>query len=211
LLGEEKIRSIIRRKARWIIEKQELLRETELPASYKEFVSGESFPYLGRQYRLKVIRVATENGGSCKLVNGRLLAEIDAGLGEGGGKKAVKAALGAWYVTHAEDKLRERTARLAWQLGRSPQGILIREQRRRWGSCSRAGIIRFNWKIITAPLSVVDYVIVHELCHLIYPHHSSSFWKRVESILPDYRERRSLLKSYSSQKDFWECNGREGT
>jgi predicted metal-dependent hydrolase len=205
LLGEEKIRSIVRRKARWILEKQELLRRNRPPAS-KEFVNGESFPYLGRQYRLKVTRAAIENGGPCKLVNGRLLVEIDGSLGGEDGKKAVRAALGAWYLSHAEDKLRERTARLAWQIGRFPQGIVVKEQRGRWGSCSRTAIIRFNWKIITAPLSVVDYVIVHELCHLIYPHHSSSFWNRVESILPDYRERRRLLKSYSSQKDLWECS-----
>jgi len=205
LLGEEKIRSIVRRKARWIIEKQELLKRSRPPAS-KEFVSGESFPYLGRQYRLKVTRAAIENGGTCKLVNGRLLVEIDGSLGGEDGKKAVRAALGAWYLTHAEYKLRVRTARFAWQLGRSPQRILIKEQRTRWGSCSRTAIIRFNWKIITAPLSVVDYVIVHELCHLIHPHHSPSFWKQVESMLPDYQERRRLLKSYSSPKDLWESS-----
>ena len=102
-------------------------------------------------------------------------------------RTAVKKALMEWYLEHAEEKIKERVSRFAQLIGKWPASIEIKNQEKRWGSCSRSGIIRFNWKIIMAPISVMDYVIVHELCHLIYPHHSSQFWQKVQSIIPDYK------------------------
>ena len=160
----------------------------------KEFVSGESFPYLGKNYRLKIVRSSVATEGRCKLVNGRLLVETNGESNSESEKTAVRKALIEWYFEHAENKVKERLGRFAQQIGKWPASVEIKNQVRRWGSCSRTGIIRFNWKIIMAPISLLDYVIVHELCHLIYPHHSSQFWQKVQSVIPDYKKRRDRLK-----------------
>ena len=200
-LNEERIRAIVQRKARWILEKQEFLKRNEHLSSPKGFVSGESFPYLGRQYRLKIIRSNNGAGGICKLINGRFQVEVEGGLGAEEEKGSVRKALTVWYLRHAGEKVKERIDQLAKQLGKYPQRIEIKDQKRRWGSCSRSGVIRLNWKIIMTPISILDYVIVHELCHLVHPHHSPQFWNKVQSILPDHKKRRDLLRQHSLRID----------
>jgi predicted metal-dependent hydrolase len=193
-LYEEKIRMILQKKARWIIEKQELLRNHRDSNPAKEFVSGESFPYLGRIFRLKLLKSSAGSNGKCKLINGRLLVETDGKRDNESEKAAVRKALVEWYFEHAENKIRERASRFALQIGKRPRSVEVKNQVKRWGSCSGNGKIRFNWRIIMAPISVIDYVIVHELCHLIYPQHSFQFWQKVQSIIPDYKKRRNWLK-----------------
>jgi predicted metal-dependent hydrolase len=199
-LNEEKIWELVRKKAGWIIERQQKIT-IKAPDLNKEFVSGEAFPYLGREYRLKIIRAASEKVGKCEFDNGRFRIEIAPNLTDENRKIAVKEALLGWYLKKAEEKILGRIHCYSGQLGRRPEFIEIKSQKKRWGSCSSAGVIRLNWKIIMAPFSILDYVIVHELCHLIYPHHSPHFWQKVQSILPDYKRRRELLKQYSSAID----------
>ena len=200
-LNEEKIRMIVQKKARWILDKQEQMERKKHDNPVKEFVSGESFPYLGKNYRLKVIRSSPEAEEKCNLVNGRFLIELN-GQSDGNSERAsVKKALADWYVEHAKETIAERVERFAQQLGKWPRSIKIKNQKKQWGSCSSHGAVRFNWKIIMTPISVLDYVIVHELCHLIYPHHSAQFWQKVQSIIPDYKKKRDLLKEYSYQME----------
>jgi hypothetical protein len=194
-----RIREIVRKRARWIIEKQEIVKNQGHLVPAKEFVSGESFPYLGRQYRLKVVKAAMEKEVKCRLSNGRFLVEVNGHLNGKRLKRAVKSALMNWYSRRAEDKIPERVGLYARQLGKWPERIEIKRHKRRWGSCSHQGIVRFNWKIIMAPLTIVDYVIVHELCHLVYPDHSDKFWQKVQTILHDYAKRRIQLREYTPQ------------
>ena len=196
-LNEEKILEFVGKKAEWIIERQRKIGNCNSGLA-KDFVSGEAFSYLGKEYRLKIIRETSEKVGKCEFENGRFRIEIAPNLTEGKRKIEVKEALLAWYLKKAEEKIRGRIQYYSSQVGRKPEFIEIKSQKKRWGSCSGAGVVRFNWKIIMAPLSIFDYVIVHELCHLIYPHHSPHFWQKVQSILPDYKRRRELLKQYSS-------------
>ena len=88
----------------------------------------------------------------------------------------------------------ERTAYFAKRMGVTYNRITIREQKTRWGSCSSRGTISYNWHLILLPENILDYVVVHELCHLLEMNHSPRFWSQVEKILPDYRERRNWLK-----------------
>jgi hypothetical protein len=200
-LDDEKIRMIVQKKARWILEKQKQVESNRHSNSMKEFVSGESFPYLGKLYRLKVMKTAEDTIRKCRLVNGRFLVEINGNHETEVNRTVVKKALVDWYLERAETKIKERVDRFSQQIGKTPLSIKIKNQERRWGSCSRNGSIRYNWKIIMAPISIMDYVIVHELCHLIYSHHSPPFWQKVQSIIPDYRRRRDWLKANSLQID----------
>lgn len=90
--------------------------------------------------------------------------------------------------------LPERAELFAFQLGVTYQRITIRNQKTCWGSCSGKGNLNFNCLLMLAPPEVADYVVVHELCHRLEMNHSQRFWRLVESVLPDYRERRSWLK-----------------
>jgi len=205
-LDDDKIRMIIRKKARWILDKQGKMEKSKHSNPRKEFVSGESFPYLGKYYRLKVVKSASVTEGKCRLVSRRLVVEVNGKPGSENGKTAVKKVLMGWYINQAEEKIGERASRLARLIGKWPTSIKIKNQDRRWGSCSKNGEVRFNWKIVMVPASVMDYVVTHELCHLIYPHHSTRFWQKVQSIIPDYKRRREWLKSFSTQTDNLNCS-----
>jgi predicted metal-dependent hydrolase len=186
-LPDGRIEELVTKKARWIREKLKLHRES-LAVKPKEYVSGEGFTYLGRNYRLKV-----ENGKpkSVILKNARLVVTLPDGSKS---PEKVKNALVQWYRTHAEEKLGEKVNRYAKIVGVTPSSLGIKTFKSRWGSCSHAGHVLFNWKIIIAPHRIVDYVVVHELCHLIEHNHSPRFWKCVERVFPDYRECKGWLK-----------------
>lgn len=111
-------------------------------------------------------------------------------------KKAakVKENLEKWYREEAREYLYNRTAYYGKILGEYPENIRIKEQKTCWGSCSSKRNLNFNWKLLMAPLEILDYVVVHELCHLKYMNHSRDFWNCVGEILPDYAVRRQWLK-----------------
>jgi predicted metal-dependent hydrolase len=106
----------------------------------------------------------------------------------------VKGQLSLWYQEHAEIKLSEKVTRYAKQMGVSPASVGVKGYRSRWGSCHSDGRVYFNWRIIAAPHSIVDSVVVHELCHLVHLDHSRKFWNLLNTIIPDYAERKAWLK-----------------
>lgn len=195
-LADGKIRMIVHKKARWIIRRQAQIRELSQAYPGKQYINGESFPYLGRHYRLKVTQTKAAQAPACGLRGGRLRVEIRAGLSGKEGRTAVKQTVREWYWRRAAEKIRERLPRFAGQLGVQAAAIEIRDQKRRWGSCSRSGILRFNWRIVAAPVAVLDYLLVHELCHLIHPDHSLRFWNQVQILIPDFEKKRVLLKEH---------------
>jgi len=195
----DNIKEILKKRAVWVIERRELLKNTSFFEPAKEFVSGETFSYLGRQYRLKVIRSDSERNKKCKLIGGRMVVKINRYLNGEKAKEYVKKALTDWYFKRAEQKIPERVNIYIKRLGKQPEKIEIKNHKKRWGSCSRNGVVRFNWKIVMVPVTILDYVLVHELCHLIYSHHSDQFWQKVGAIIPDYEQRRDRLKEYSAQ------------
>jgi len=115
-----------------------------------------------------------------------------------------QAALVGWYQQRAATVLGERTRIYAAASGLQPQRILIRAQKARWGSCDRHNTIRYNWQLVTLPLDLLDYVVVHELCHIAEKNHSKAFWQRVAAILPDYQQRRRQLRQTAAQYVFRE-------
>ena len=188
-LSERRIRELVTRRTPWIKKKiKEVLDRP--PIKPKEYVSGETFPYLGRNYRLKVTR-GKEN--SIKLKGGYLIATTVAK--DKSPEKTIRSMLVSWYCQHAETRLGEKTDRLARIVGVSPTSIKVRDYKSRWGSCSASGDISYNWKIILTPHRIVDYVVVHELCHLLEHNHSRQYWKHVERYVPDWKDCRDWLKT----------------
>lgn len=175
--------SVVHAKARWIVERLRRLAVPEGVAA-REFVSGETFLYLGRQYRLRVAL-----GNAAVLTGGRLLVSVPAASAA-----AVKKAVVTWYRRHAAERLPERAALLAKKMGIAVPRVLIRDQRRRWGSCDPRGNLRFNWRIIQARMLLVDYVVAHELVHLVHRSHTAAFWAALGRVMPDYETRREALR-----------------
>ncbi len=190
-LSDQRIEELIKNRTVWI--RQKLKIQTEIICSKpKEYVNGESFTYLGRNYRLRC-----ELGGceGVKLKNGYLTVTLGIGNSEAHSEGSVRHSLRQWYQTRALEKLKEKTKRYSGILGVSPNSVNIKEYKARWGSCSSNGDITYNWRIIIAPHQVVDYIVVHELCHLLEHNHGPKYWKHVEHIVPNYKECREWLKN----------------
>lgn len=112
---------------------------------------------------------------------------------------AQRAALEKRYIQAARDYFPKRAAYFLPLTGGSFTRITIRDQKTRWGSCSAKGTLSFNWRLMLAPPAVLDYVVVHELCHLTHMNHSKAFWALVESVCPDYRTHRRWLKEHGQE------------
>lgn len=186
----EKIDQLLSSKRLWIKEKMALQRDMA-PASSKQFVSGEAFPYLGRNYRLKV-----EHGPftPVKLLQGRLVVQMPESDQQ---PYMIRNAIVRWYKRQAEQKIREKVKRYAPIVGVEPTGVNIKTFKSRWGSCTAKGELEFNWRIMLAPNRMVDYVVIHELCHLIHHDHSPEFWREVYRVMSDYQVCREWLRENS--------------
>ena len=197
-LPQKHIERLIVSKTGWIRSRLRFNEEVRQRCRPKEYVSGEAFAYLGRNYRLKVVAGKT---GPASLSQGRIHVHVPPGMNDEEKTQHIISQLTSWYQEHALKRLREKAARYANMLGVTPAEVDIKSYRSRWGSCHRDGRVYFNWRIIMAPHSVVDYVVVHELCHLVHHNHSSAYWRLVASILPDYREAKAWLKTNGQALD----------
>ncbi|MDE7130215.1 MAG: M48 family metallopeptidase [Lachnospiraceae bacterium] len=110
-----------------------------------------------------------------------------------------RLALEKRYIAAAKEYFPKRVAHFHQFTGGSYNRITIRDQKTRWGSCSARGTLSFNWRLMLAPPAILDYVVVHELCHLTHMNHSTAFWQKVESVYPDYRTARKWLKDHGQE------------
>ena len=179
---------IVARKAEWIVRRLRRAESHGPAPSPREFVSGESVVYLGRHYRLKVQPHA---GGEAKLRGGWLHVPAPEGAGQ---PAQVRDALISWFRHHAGRRLPERVAAWRAKAGVRMPSVIVSNQQKRWGSCDRNGAIRLNWRIIQAPMRLVDYIVVHELVHLRHRGHGREYWQAVGRVMPDYERRRDDLR-----------------
>ena len=183
------IADFVREKRFWLYTKMAEKEARHQPLQAKEFVSGEGFPYLGRSYRLLLV---DDQDAPLKLEAGRF--RLPRSLAPQGREHFVH-----WYFEHARVWLRRRVKGWASRMGVTPKGIEVRDLGFRWGSCGQARTVNFHWATITLPASVVDYVIVHELAHLVEPNHTPEFWLRVGRALPEYEQRKTWLAQHGGR------------
>ena len=189
-LSIDRLDAIVTRKAQWIVRRRRRAERHGPPLSPREFVSGESVLYLGRHYRLKV---HPDESGEAKLRGGWL--HVPAPAGSRPTAEVVREGLVSWFRRRAAARLPERVAAWRPKAGVPLPRVIVANQRRRWGSCDRRGTIRLNWRIIQAPMRLVDYVVVHELVHLRHRGHGRDYWQAVGRVLPDYERRREDLRA----------------
>ena len=189
-LPMSRIERLIQSRSDWIRQKLHLQSQIVIPRP-KEMVSGESFSYLGRNYRLKLVQ---GESSEVKLKNGYLTLTYDKRLTKEERDEFVRSSLQEWYQARALDKLTEKVTRYEKILHVKSKSVSVYDFKSRWGSCSVSGDLRFNWRIIMAPNAIVDYVVVHELSHLVHHDHSDKFWKTIGHVISDYADRRQWLK-----------------
>jgi len=183
------IESRVRRRGAWIL--KHLARFKDLPPrSQKHYVSGESVLYLGRQYRLKVVESSSR---SVKL-RGRFLWVTAADKADTNG---VKRAVRGWYRVHARRVFERRLEvchAAASRHGIARPEVRIRWMKTRWGSTPGSSNILLNTQLVKTPTYCIDYVIMHELCHLNHPHHGKEFYELLSRCMPDWRARKERLE-----------------
>lgn len=185
----ERIEQILRRHLKWIRRQRCEVEALPPPPLAREWVNGETHRYLGRQYRLKIVRAAEP---SVKLLGRYFVVSAP----EPRDRSKMQALMEAWYRQHAKELLAARIqallARTTWLDVANPR-VQVRTLRDRWGSTSAAGRVTFNLDLVQLPLSCVDYVVAHELVHLMIPNHSQAYWRMLERVMPDWRRWRRRL------------------
>jgi predicted metal-dependent hydrolase len=209
-LAVGQMESAVRAKLPWVRRKLAEFAAQAPPPRPKRFVEGERLPYLGRAYRLVLVDDTAGGGAGRRVRRGaavarprntrepfalrrgrfELLRSLD---GE------ARAAAVRWYTEHAQARLTARVAHFAPQLGSAPAAVVVRDLgKRRWGSCDGAKrVVSFHWELVLHHPQLIDYVVVHELAHLRELNHGRAFWRHVERVLPDCRERRARLAALS--------------
>jgi hypothetical protein len=179
------IEGFIKEKESWIVEKLSE-KEKERKEAEKTFLPGERFLYLGESYPLRIDE-SNSDKSPLKLSFGNFILRKDH-------LEEARNLFVRWYKKEAKEKIEGRIHYFSDRLQLFPKGLKITSARYRWGSCSRDSRLSFSWRIIMAPLRIIDYVLIHELVHIKEKNHSKRFWTSLGTILPNYREQRIWLK-----------------
>ena len=186
----------IKSKAKWVVQKLYDLREIQTQHIDREYVNGEAFLYLGRNYTLHLIDDESIKKPITKLFQGKFTINTPVR-----NQLMLKSSMEDWYRQKTLEKVVERVAYYQKYFEVEPAIIKVKEQKKRWASCTSKRELLFNWRCTMAPSWVLDYIVVHEMCHMIYMDHSREFWSLLNRIMPDYEKRRKWLKNYGIKMD----------
>lgn len=188
-LTKREIEEYLWQKREWIRQRKREVREQAALYPPKQWKDGDVFYYLGKPYRL-ILREdrSLDEIRFCQEKETLVIESPD--LSE----ETVRCTVLYWYRQEAKEVLPQRVRYYNQMLHLPVKSVTVKEQKKRWGSCSSLGNLNLNWKLIMAPVAILDYVVVHELCHFYEMNHSPAFWGKVEEILPDYKARRKWLR-----------------
>jgi predicted metal-dependent hydrolase len=195
-LSDEQADAIVESKRLWIYRNLAEWRDLNATRVVREWVNGEGFLYLGSSYRLLLVQVQDE---PVKLKDGRFCLQRK--IVEAGGEDAAKRAFEKFYAEKGLQRIKNRVAYFAPKAGVVPSSIEAKEIGYRWASCTSDGRLSFHWKCMMAPPKVIDYIVVHELCHMRHRDHTDAFWNEVDKVMPDYYERKAWLRENGASFD----------
>ena len=180
---KKQINEMVDQHVDWIAKKQAKARAAQKAFAPRQFIEGEKFPFLGEIYTLQLVK----NVKPILDLNGDFqLAQSAMGQAE--------LIFEKWYKGQARKVFLDRVEFYSSEYGFNYSKLRLSSARTRWGSCSSKGTLSLTWRLVMAPMKIIDYVVVHELSHLREHNHSSKFWAQVGAILPDYKARRKWLK-----------------
>lgn len=195
-LTPEQIDTTVLRKRMWIYRNLAEWRDLNTTRVVREWVNGESFLYLGSTYRLQLV---TKQDEPLKLKDGRFC--LQRSIVEQQGREGAQQAFQDFYQRKGTERLAKRIPALAVKAGVRPGSVVVEELGFRWASCFKDGSLHFHWKCLMAPAAIIDYIAVHELCHLRFRDHSDAFWNEVDKVMPNYLERKEWLRQRGAALD----------
>ena len=195
-ISEEDILRIVKTKAKWIIQKQYDIKSIKNDKINREAVNGESYMYLGRNYSLQLVDDKSIKEISVRLLQGKFIVTTNTR-----NQEKIKLALEKWYREKTLKRVRERVKYYKKYFKEEVTDIKVKEQKKRWASCTWNDELLFNWRCVMAPSNVLDYIVLHEMCHMVHKNHSKDFWNLVGEIMPDYISRKKWLKENGIKLD----------
>ncbi|MFT5633181.1 MAG: putative metal-dependent hydrolase [Rubritalea sp.] len=195
-LATDEVEAIVESKKLWIYTNLAKWRDLNATQVIREYCIGEGFLYLGRSHKL---RFEGDQEADLMLKNGYFCMKRS--LVDQGDEDLLRKAFRDFYIRRGKAKIQDRVDYFASKVGVKTGDIEVRELGHRWGLCSPEGDLAFHWKCLMAPASVIDYIIVHELCHIHHLDHSKEYWNEVDKVMPDYRERLEWLRNNGASLD----------
>lgn len=186
---ESKVLELLESKGKWIIEHMDKYFEAKEKKPPSDYEAGDMYRVLWKTHELKVVINSEVYKATAKLDGKYICVESNTD-----DKDVVANAIDAFYKKEAKKIIKDRVKFYQKHFKSKPKELTFKNEKSRWGSCTSERVINFNYRIIMAPINIVDYLVVHEMCHLHHMNHSKSFWTLVGSILPDYKESREWLK-----------------
>ncbi len=192
-LTSRQVDDILESKRKWIYQSLAEWQDLNANRIQRDYVNGEGFLYLGRSYRLKLVSDLPEplmlkDGYFCLRAIKGSAPDADAVFRE-------------FYRAKGAIRIPPRVAYFQSKMGVKSKSIKIMDLKHRWASCTASGNLNFHWKCMMAPLTVIDYIVVHELAHLIHSNHSAAFWNEVDKVMPDFQERKIWLRDNGAGMD----------
>lgn len=187
-ISKEYILLVVSNRVQWIVEKQKEIRLRSLSKINREFVEGSTLAYLGKEYPISIVfeenrkKIIVEFNDKFEIYTNTMDDE------------QLRMALEKWYRSETLKIVTKRINYYSSHFKDKVTDIKVKEQKRRWASCTGKNAILFNWRISMARADVIDYVVVHEMCHMDHRNHSKYFWNRVAEIMPQYKEKHEWLK-----------------
>jgi predicted metal-dependent hydrolase len=186
--SEKWLHSVLRDRAQWIIEKLEGWQARKpVPPSW---VDGQIIQFMGEPLTLRVVSSLFD---AAPLLHRR---QLFVHVTDSASQLVIEQAVTQWYQHEAEALFRQRVAHYVALMNVSPRTVKLSSARTQWGCCTARGSVRLNWQLVKMPLRLIDYVVAHELAHLVELNHSDAFWQVVKNVCPDYAARRRELRQY---------------
>lgn len=182
-VSDDYIRRLVNSKSKWIERKQKQFVQQAGAIKPKKYETGEEFYLLGKKYTLQIV-----DGVKPEIrIDGNLIMTVAC-------LKSPQKYISEWYILQARQIFEERVKANSSALGLWYKSIRINGAKTRWGSCGPKNTLNFSWRLVIAPIEVIDSVVVHELVHTEIKNHSQKFYQRLKNIIPDYKEKEKWLK-----------------
>ncbi len=176
-------------KGDWILKHLNNFKTIDYKPINREFINGEKLLYLGREYNLIIYEDYLREKPEVYIEEGHIVVNF-----KENNKADVEKSLELWYRKEALNYILGSIKQYEKIFNKKPKAIVVKEQKKRWGSCTYDNRLLFNWRCVMARPQAIDYVILHEMCHMVHKDHSKNFWNLVDSIMPSYKEEKQWLK-----------------
>ncbi|MBF7097414.1 M48 family metallopeptidase [Alkalibacter mobilis] len=195
-IDDARINKMISDKIHWIINKKSLIVEKNRKIKPVNFQQGDQLNFLGNKYTLNICGVKS-NKSRIDFVEEKIVFE-----GPICDRKIIKDELVKWYKIQGREIISSRVGFYSKYFDHIPTEIKVKEQKKRWGSCTYDNKLLFNWRIIMAPMEIIDYIVVHEMSHMKHKNHSRDFWCEVNRVYPEYKNCKDWLKENYMELSF---------